>query len=58
MSIATRPVPLGDNTPDFLVAICQHSGNVENPQFSIHVQTDVYKNRHFLYTSLAWSARA
>jgi hypothetical protein len=58
MSIATHPVPLGGNTPDFLVAVCQHSGNVENPQFSIHVQTNVYRKRHSLYASLAWSARA
>ena len=51
MSIATHPVPLGGNTPDFLVAVCQHSGNVENPQFSIHVQTNVYRKRHSLYAS-------
>lgn len=58
MSISARHARLGGNAPDFLQAVCQPSANVENPQFSIHVQTDVYRNRHFLYTSLAWSTRA
>jgi hypothetical protein len=58
MSISARHASLGGNTPDFFQAVCQPSANVENPQFSIHVQTDAYRNRHFLYMSLVWSAVA
>lgn len=58
MSIASSHIPLGGNIPDFLQAVCKRSAYVENPQFSIHVQTDAYRNRYFLYTSLAWSTRA
>lgn len=58
MNISARHAPLGGNAPDFLQALGRRFSHVENPQFSIHVETDVYRNRHFLYTSLAWSTRA
>lgn len=58
MTITARYIPLDGNAPDFLQVVFQRSANVENPQFSMHVQTDVYRNHHFLYTSLAWSTRA
>lgn len=58
MRITAHHAPLGSNAPDFLQVVCLPLSNAENPQFSMHVQTDAYRNRHFLYTSLAWSTRA
>lgn len=58
MSITAHHARLGGNGSGFFQAVCQHSVNVENPQFSIHVETDVYRDRHFLYTSAIVPHRA
>lgn len=54
-NIASR-FPLGGNTLNLLRSVCLHLANSEKPRFSIHVQTNVYRNRHFLYTLLGLSA--